>query len=495
MNTGKKIRKPNINADNVKAVVWTAAAACVLFSGSQVIAQTGAVDRNDPLGVHALAPQSQLGNVDAASICNFSGQSARALSLAEVVDRALCNNPLTYAAWANARAQAAQVGIARSAYWPTLSGTGSLTLNQTNAGVRSTGAQTSSASRYTQQTAGLTLGYLLYDFGARKANLESALQTLSALNYTQDATVQSVFLKAEQAYYQLFGAQAAVASSKEAERSSLESLKAAVARLNAGAGTPADKLQAQTAYSQAVLNRIQAEGNARNAQGILANVMGLDAHQPMDVAVPEIRQPDAGFERDLNQLIDEARKRRPDLAASEAQVNAARARIDATRAAGLPTISLSSGFNYTNSDSFDPFHTSALGVSVNIPLFTGFNRTYQVQAAQAQLENQIAARNTVSLQVALDVWQAYQNLTTGTQSVRSSADLVASATESERVALGRYKAGAGTIIDLLNAQSALASARLQNIQALYNWYIAKATLAQSLGQLDLAELNALQSKQ
>lgn len=190
--------------------------------------------------------------------------------------------------------------------------------------MRSAGAQISSATRYTQENAGLTLGYLLYDFGARKANLESALQTLSALNYTQDATVQSVFLKAEQAYYQLFAAQAAAASSQQAERSSLESLKAATARLNAGAGTPADKLQAQTAYSQAVLNRIQAEGNAKNAQGVLANVMGLDAYLPLDVATPEIRQPDPEFERDLTQLVENARKRRPDLAAAEAQVRAAR---------------------------------------------------------------------------------------------------------------------------------------------------------------------------
>jgi len=491
---GKKIRKLFVGAVAVKAVDPIAVVTFVFCFGSQAIAQTIAVDSYDPLSVHDLAPKSQLGGMDAASICNFSGQSGRALSLADVVDRSLCNNPQTHAAWANARAQAAQVGIARAAYLPTITGSGSVTLNESSGGARSAGTQISSATRYTQQTAGLTLGYLLYDFGARKANLESAMQTLSALNFTQDATVQSVFLKAEQAYYQLFAAQAAVTSSKEAETASLEAFKAATGRLNAGAGTPADKLQAQTAYSQAVLNRIQAEGNARNAQGVLANVMGLDAHLPLDIAAPEIRQPDTEFERDLNQLIDEARKRRPDLAAAEAQVKAASAAIDAAKAAGMPTISITSGLNYTDSNSFDPFHTSSLGLTVSIPLFTGFNRTYQVQSAQARLESQIAAKNTINLQIALDVWQAYQNLATGTQSVRSSADLVASATESARVALGRYKAGAGTIIDLLNAQSALASARLQNIQALYNWHISKATLAQSLGRIDLTELNSQQSK-
>ena len=56
--------------------------------------------------------------------------------------------------------------------------------------------------------------------------------------------------------------------------------------------------------------------------------------------------------------------------------------------------------------------------------------------------------------------------------------------------MGRYKAGAGNILDVLTAQSALASARQQNVQALYGWYIAKATLAQAMGQMDLAAITA-----
>ena len=70
------------------------------------------------------------------------------------------------------------------------------------------------------------------------------------------------------------------------------------------------------------------------------------------------------------------------------------------------------------------------------------------------------------------------------QTVRTSADLLASAEHSERVALGRYKAGVGTILDLLNAQSALANARLQRIQAMLDWHVSRATLARSIGTLD-----------
>ncbi|MGB7541264.1 MAG: TolC family protein, partial [Burkholderiales bacterium] len=361
--------------------------------------------------------------------------------------------------------------------------------NRQDGGTRIGGVPISGTTLYDQESAGLSAGYLLYDFGARDATLENALQTLAAANFTHDAAVQKVFLAAVQAYYQFFATRAAVDSAKEAERSSLESLKSATARYEAGAATPADKYQAQTANSQAVLNRIQAEGSEKSAEGALANVIGLDANRPVSLVSPTTAVPDRAFDSNLDELIGAARKQRPDLAAAEAQVKAAQASVAAAKAAGLPTISLSASFNYSDTSLSDPFHTQAAGISVNIPIFTGFNTTYRVQAAQAQVESQMAQRDSVSLQVALDVWQAYYTLTTNTQAVRSSADLVASASQSERVASGRYRAGAGTILDLLTAQSALASARLQNIQTIFNWYIARATLAQAMGQLDFTALD------
>ena len=93
--------------------------------------------------------------------------------------------------------------------------------------------------------------------------------------------------------------------------------------------------------------------------------------------------------------------------------------------------------------------------------------------------------------MALDVWTAYQHLTTATQSLRTTADLLNSAEQSERVALGRYKAGVGSMLDVLNAQSALAGARQQRIQSAFNWNISRATLAQAMGSLDVGLLQTL----
>ena len=130
-------------------------------------------------------------------------------------------------------------------------------------------------------------------------------------------------------------------------------------------------------------------------------------------------------------------------------------------------------------------------MSVSVPIFSGYAPTYRIRAAEAQVEARNAQLERLRLQVALDVWVAYQNLITATQSLRTTADLLSSAEQSERVALGRYKAGVGSILDVLNAQSALASARQQRIQSTFNWNISRATLAQAMGSLDANLLQAL----
>lgn len=89
------------------------------------------------------------------------------------------------------------------------------------------------------------------------------------------------------------------------------------------------------------------------------------------------------------------------------------------------------------------------------------------------------------------MWTAFQNLRTALETIKSTEVLVRSASESARVALGRYKAGVGNIIDTLNAQNALSSANQQKIKADLNLNIARATLAQSIGILDNVMIQSL----
>ena len=402
------------------------------------------------------------------------------LALADVVELALCNNPQTRSLWASSRAQAAQYGSSLSPYLPTLSGPISVSTSRNVAGATST--------QSSQRSVGVTISYLLLDFGGREAGVENAKQLLVAANATRDATLQGVYLSAVQAYYTLLSTRASVQAFRAAEETAGKSLDAAQARYKAGSGTPADRLQAQTALSQAVLNRIRAEGNAASAQGTLANIMGFDATQPFALAAVPESGPDTVAEQGIGKLIEEARRKRPDLLAADAQIKAAEAQLTATRAAGLPTVSLNSTLSRTETlvgGVSSPSHGNILGVSVSVPWFSGYRDTYNNRAAQAQLEGKIADRDRVANQIALDVWKAYQTLLTNSQALRAADDLLVSAEQSENVASGRYKAGVGNILDALTAQSALANARQQRVAALYDFQASRFALAQAMGELDL----------
>jgi outer membrane protein TolC len=331
----------------------------------------------------------------------------------------------------------------------------------------------------------------LYDFGNRDANLENARQLLQAASATQSGVVQSLLFSAIQAFYQVQAGIAALDAATESEHASEESFKAAEAKYKAGISTPADKLQAQTLLAQNTLTRITAEGILKNSYGTLANVMGLAANQPIRLTASSSIQPLQNIDQDINVLIEQARTRRPDLIASEAQLKAANASIEASRAATKPNVSVAVSNNLQDGSNTSFGNNTALGVTVSIPIFSGYGPSYRIRSAEANADLRAAQRDLLRLQISLDVWRAYQNLRTANESIKAATLLVSSAEESSRVALGRYKAGVGNILDTLNAQSALASAHQQKIQANLNWNIARATLAQSIGGLDNAMIQSL----
>jgi outer membrane protein len=442
----------------------------VLYALALPVAAAGLSDPFDTTGMAPLKPSPQLAARVGDAPCTNT-LPATGLTAIDAVDLALCNNPQTREVWAAARVQAAMVGVAQSAWLPDLDA--KLT----------SGRNFTEARNFNQSSAALTLSWLVFDFGQRSANIENARQLLSAAAATQNATVQNLFLAALQSYYTAQAARAAVVSTTEAERAARESFAAAESRYSVGAGTPADRLQAQTALSQATLNRIRSEGDARNALGVLANAMGFDAQQSIVLGEIPRATPELAFQNDVDALIQEARNRRPDLKSAEAQVKAAEASVEVARAQGLPSVSLSTGPLWQDIGGVSA-NTGNIGMTLSVPIFSGFETSYRVRSAEAQVDLRAAQLDRLRNQVALDVWKAYQNLNTATQSLKATLDLMASAEQSERVALGRYKAGVGTVLDLLTAQTALANARLQRIQAGLDWHVYRATLAQTVGALD-----------
>ncbi|MGH2396821.1 MAG: TolC family protein, partial [bacterium] len=256
------------------------------------------------------------------------------LSLAELTDLALLNNPATHEAWAAARAQAAELGIARSLFWPQLNGLVNLTHSKS---ISSGGASVPTQTRYGPS---VSLAYVLFDFGVRAGELEAARYRLLAANLLQNRVLQDVVLLVEQTYYQVLGLERLVSANDETLKSASVSLKAASVRRQAGLATIGDVYRAETAVGQVRLTRHRNEGELSKARGQLAVAVGMPVDTPLALNPWPREAPITEVRESLDLILQQAKTMRPDLIAAEAEVRAARAEVQAATAAGRPRLEL-----------------------------------------------------------------------------------------------------------------------------------------------------------
>lgn len=424
----------------------------------------GAPGLTDPLGYECATP-------------------GRNLTFAAAVELALCGNPQTRSAWAQAHEQAAALGKAESAWLPQISATGSETRTSgdhadVNGNIVSTTQNTGDAA--------VNLTWTLYDFGGRTSRIESAKRTLDAASATASSVVQQTVRSVVQAYYGVVADDATVVAAKSIEDTSAQSLQIARALQTGGAGTLGDVLQAQTAYEQFVLSRVQAEASDRTAHGTLSVTLGKPADQTFSLAPDAVPTEVPALSARMADLMREASRQRPDLAAARFQRDAAEADITVARAVGRPSISIGAERHFTATPGVPNQNYGQIGVSITVPIFTGFSVTYGVRQAQAALQVSEANLQQVELNVTQDVWSGYYSLESANQQLSTTTDLLKTAEQNLEVSIGRYKAGVGSIVDVLTAQTALATARQVRINAELGWFVARAQLAYALGRLSSA---------
>lgn len=406
------------------------------------------------------------------------------LTLAEVIDLALANSPDTRAVWADAKAAAAQYGADRATRLPTLSADGS-------AARGNSGAQAGVEAPWTTTYgATLNLTWLLLDGGGRGGRIEASKQALLAANQTQNATLQDRVLQVEVAFYTYAGAKAILAANQISLADAETTLVVAHELHEVGLATVADVLQARTARAQARLEAQETEGQVRTTRGALAVSMGYPAHLPYDIEIGTPAIDPRAVTAGVDSMIGQAVANRPDLEAARVRALAAAARARAVRAEQLPALSLSAstGESWREGEGSD---RSSASVLLRFPLFSGSAAQQNLAAARATAEAAAERARSLAQRVIYEVFTAHSELSTAGQRLEAVDELLASATQSEEVARGRYREGTGSILDLLSAQRTLALARAQQINARLAWFTALARLARNAGVLGLHGENPL----
>lgn len=465
------------------------------------------------------------------------------VAIANLIDVALLNNPSTQITWANARAAAFSVEIAKSALYPNIvlneeltysngwlddgppdvippavtpvnppppqSTSPHLLLNQLhpnfnralldptqtvvdvngNATTSTTIIPNNSLVELTTLTSDISLSYLLLDFGGRRATINAAKEALYNSNWTHNRQIQQVISSVLNAYYIYMGLTALLVARESDLKNAQTNYESARDLFEAGVKNKLDVLQAQTDLINIELNIVDLEGQKEVAYGQLANALGLPSQAQFHVpGIPEDLPVDVVLAT-VDQLISQAKRQRPDLAAAYALHDQRKEEVIIARSSGLPTlqafVDVQENMNITNSN----FNNRSISASlvVSAPLFSGFLYMNRERRAIEILRGTCANIRQIELNITLDVITSYANFEAAIKSLKYSDEYLKYSEESYDAALAIYREGLATILDLLNAQRALANARAQKIRSRTQWAIALSNLSFAIGTIGTAE--------
>jgi outer membrane protein len=332
----------------------------------------------------------------------------------------------------------------------------------------------------------LDVQWLLYT-GGRLDALERAARIEATASSDEIALARAdLTLEITRSYWSLVTSTEALRVVQEAVERINAHLRDVRNQLAAGLIPPNDVLTVEAQQSRQRMLAIQARVARDVAEAEVARLVGVTPGTPIEIATPIALAPAAAGS--LDTLVDTARRQRPERAALEKRVAAARERGTAALAGRKPTIGVGGGVDYARPNprifpregawksSWDA------GINVNWPIFDGGKARSEVAEADAAARALVERLADVDASLALEVRQRLAEMESSRAAVDAAGDAVRSATEARRVLGERFAAGVATSTDVLDAQVALLQAELDRTQTIANAHLADARLSRALGR-------------
>ena len=308
------------------------------------------------------------------------------------------------------------------------------------------------------------------------------VQTITRDFYVFDlARVQNESaLNAKNDFFSVLKDQETVNVDQEQVTDATENVRITQARYTAGAAAQYDVLTAQVTLAndqqalEAALNQLNID------RANLNNLLGVDPNVAVTLQAPPL--PPLGQRIDLNQSTQTAFQRRPELRQAGNNITIAQRLVKLAGATLQPTLGVGASANYTGpgvtTGSHDTYNLSA---QLNIPLYDGGTTRSRVRQAQVDLQTQLITQGQLQQNVKLEVRQATLNVSNAQTQNATAGFGVTQAEEAVRLAQVRYQNGLGTILDVINAQTQLATARNNLATAQYNYQTSLAQLLRAEG--------------
>lgn len=310
--------------------------------------------------------------------------------------------------------------------------------------------------------------------------LKSSSASVASAEATEVATRFRTALETDAAYFAVLANRDLSRVVADRLKRAQEQLGIARVRVVAGESISSDSLQLALEVSRAqvaMLSRDSAFVASRLRLGRLIGLDGPAEAAPIDTAKPP------PLPMSEQQAIDELRRRGPDVEAARADERSAGATLSAQKERYFPEITVGATSGAYDSQLWpSALKRSQYVVTMSLPLWNGGVRELAIARARADRDIARATRLDRERGSAEVMSQSYHGYITSRSGIDLALIGVAAATENYRVQRARYREGATTILDLLEAQVALSEAEVALIQARYATRLALAQIEALLGR-------------
>ncbi len=346
----------------------------------------------------------------------------------------------------------------------------------------------SSGFDFENYTMRLNANLMLWQGGSNYSNISSAREMREAAEADYEYTKDMITAGVIRAYYNVVRNRMLFRVQKESRRQAARNLERAEALMEAGSATRADVLKAKVRHSNTRLGVIGARNNLVMAKEELKKLMKVGHRESFRVdTTMNIIQKETDPDREINSALNN----RDDIKVLEHRLKAQNSEIASARGGWFPSLGLNFNYSWNDRDLVDnpidvfreEYQWSVTGY-LRFNIFDGMQTSSRVKTARADFR--IAEYNLEKsrLEVENEVKKLIFAMNEAEERIEVAGETVLQASEEVRLADERYRVGAGTMLEIIDAQVSLATARGELIKAKCDYLIAYADLERATGRMD-----------
>ncbi len=432
--------------------------------------------------------------------------AAHAEDLLQTYELARAGDPQLSAAESGRLATREGAVQARAALLPQINGTASVQRSRSNGSSANTQFDEDTGnpvqftvdreSKSTTRNLDLNVRQMVYD----RSNF-TRLQSQNALSRASDFQLESagdsLVTRTSQAYFNVLVAIETLAAAEAQERALKKQFDFADKRLEVGLAPITDVHEARARYDSARANSIVVRNALEDAYQSLIEITGQPVRNLK--GLPQDFQPALPSEQGSENWVNSAVENNPALMAKQFQVQSSEANVQTARAGHWPTLYVNGGYGDQRSWGDNTFRGITLpsdsenrgpsiGITLNVPIFSG--GAVQSQVRQAIAQRDVAADELEQQKRALvrNTRNAYQTLVAGISEVEARRLAVFSARSAYDASQVGLEVGTRTVLDVLTNQQTLFNAEREYALARYNFLQNRLLLEQAAGTLDIADV-------